>query len=696
MYAYFNNSSDTGTGVEQPVNHPPVIKAPTPEQTRELARLEKQLALIAAQVEGRLAKNARSASSWKMSGGDLAVPAGLSVRYSLGSTSSVVNGAGSAPRNEGPVEADKGNAGSAVKTSEKAFLDLGSAGDFDRTYAFSYSVWLKPTGMGGAPLSKMDVASDYRGWDLFMNGDRPAFHLISKWPENALKVISRRRIPAGKWSHVTVTYDGKSKASGAAIYVDGVRSELDVEADTLSGSTKTPVSLKVGRRTTADSFVGSVEDLILYPRALSAVEVKKLNELSAVAPILALPVEKRTKEQAATLTRLWSLNHDATYAKLDKQKLDLTAQRQKLESQISTVMIMDEMAKPRETHVLLRGEYDKLGEVVTPAIPSALPPLPVGAPNNRLGFAKWVVDPSNPLTARVLVNRMWERLFGIGIVETSEDLGTQATFPSHPDLLDWLATEIVRLQWDQKAMWKELVMSASYRQSSDVSTELQKNDPLNRLIARGPRFRLPAEVMRDQALLAGGLLVEKVGGPSVRPYQPDGVWDETNVYGNLRNYKHDTGEGLYRRSLYTIWKRTAAPPEMTLFDVPSRETCRIRRARTNTPLQALALMNDVTYVEAARALAQRMMLEGGKTVEERLRFAYQQLLSRDPSADELAILSAGFKRKLAVYDSSPKATEALLKQGDLKNDPRLDKAELAAYTLTASTLLNLDETLTKE
>ncbi len=384
---------------------------------------------------------------------------------------------------------------------------------------------------------------------------------------------------------------------------------------------------------------------------------------------------------------------------LEHAKAELAKEKKTLdefENAIPTVMVMDEMAKPRDCFVLVRGQYDKHGDKVEAAIPAAFPPLPKGAPNNRLGFAKWMVDPKNPLTARVAVNRFWEKFFGIGIVATSEDFGTRADSPSHPELLDWLATEFVRLKWDMKAMQKEIVMSATYRQSSKVTPEQIHRDPDNRLLARGPRYRLPAEMIRDQALMASGLLVEKLGGPSVRPYMPEGIWDEVNVYGNLRNYKHDKGDNLYRRSLYTIWKRTSAPPSLTLFDVPGREMCRVRRSRTNTPLQALSLMNEITYVEAARVLAQKTLEEGGSTVPDRIKYAVRKVLGRSPSAQELNSLVAGLNRRLKHFKDHPSDANELASAGDYPRDNKLDVAELAAYTTTASILFNMDETITKE
>jgi hypothetical protein len=313
-----------------------------------------------------------------------------------------------------------------------------------------------------------------------------------------------------------------------------------------------------------------------------------------------------------------------------------------------------------------------------------------------LGLAQWLVSPENPLTARVWVNRAWEKFFGIGLVRSTENLGSQAEWPSNPELLDWLATEFVRLKWDMKAMQKTMVLSATYRQSSKVTPQLVERDPENRLLARGPRFRLSAELIRDQALAVSGLLVEKIGGPSVRPYMPEGIWDETSKYGDLRGYKPDTGGSLYRRSLYTIWKRTASPPSMTMFDSPTREMCTVQRTRTNTPLQALSLLNEVTFVEAARVLAQRMMLEGGQAPEERVAWAFQRATGRPPTLQETAVLVAGLEKRLVRFQQEPDDALRLVSLGASKADPKLNSSELAAYTVTANVLLNLDEVVTRE
>jgi len=358
-----------------------------------------------------------------------------------------------------------------------------------------------------------------------------------------------------------------------------------------------------------------------------------------------------------------------------------------------TTMVMQEMPSPRETFRLIRGAYDRPGEKVTRSLPAVLPPLPAGASNDRLGLAKWIVDPANPLTARVAVNRFWQMYFGTGIVKTSEDFGSQGEWPSHAELLDWLATEFVRTGWDVKAMQKTIVMSATYRQSSRVTPELLQRDPGNRLLARGPRLRMSAEMVRDQALAVSGLLVEKLGGPSVKPYQPAGLWKELS--GGL-DYVQDQGEGLYRRSLYTYWKRASPPPSMMTFDSAGREICTVRETRTNTPLQALTLMNDVTYVEASRTLAQRMMTEGGRSPEDRIAFAYRSATARQPSKAQTQILLDSFRYNLDRYQTDRKAADNLLHEGETPVNPKLDKSELAAYTTVASLILNLDATVTIE
>lgn len=429
---------------------------------------------------------------------------------------------------------------------------------------------------------------------------------------------------------------------------------------------------------------------------------------ASLAAILAMEPAKRTAEQRTELEKFFRANVDSPVRAAESAVAAAKKSLADLRAMIPNAMVMKELDKPREAFILVRGQYDKRGDAVTAGLPAVLPPLPAGEPLNRLGLARWIVDPSNPLTARVWVNRAWERFFGLGLVKTTENFGSQSEFPSHPELLDWLAAEFMRpaaspavagrpaQPWDMKAFQKLLVTSAAYRQSSRVTSELGQRDPENRLLARGPRFRLPGELVRDQALAVSGLLVEKVGGPSVRPYMPDGVWDETSRYGDLRNYKSDEDDGLYRRTLYTVWKRTAAPPTMLLFDAPNREICTVKRSRTNTPLQALALLNEVTYVEAARKLGERMIADGGATSDSRLAYGFRLAVGRAPDAEELRVLNEGLADDQRRLKTAGDASTRLIAFGKSKPLAHIDPVELAAYTLAANVLLNLDEVVTRE
>jgi hypothetical protein len=414
-----------------------------------------------------------------------------------------------------------------------------------------------------------------------------------------------------------------------------------------------------------------------------------------ITKIIETDPQKRSLQQKEELRKYYKATsfkeHKVASDKLVLLKNNLVDSKKN----IPGVMVMKE-GPVRDTFMLIRGEYDKKGPKVVAGLPSVLPPLPKDKPMNRLGLAYWMVDPSNPLTSRVWVNRMWEKFFGYGLVRTSENFGAQSEFPSHPELLDWLASKFVSLKWDMKAMQKIVVMSSVYQQSSNLNPSLLNNDPENRMLARGSRLRLSGETLRDQALFASGLMVNKTGGPSVRPYMPEGVWDETSRYGDLRNYKNDKGEALYRRTMYTIWKRTAAPPTMLLFDAPNREACSVKRSRTNTPLQALALLNEVTYVEAARKLAEKIIREGGNTPDDKLTTGFRIVTGRRPDSSELAILVKGFHKDYENFKSKPENAKRFTSLGESPLANTADISELAAYTLSANILLNLDEVVNRE
>ncbi len=378
------------------------------------------------------------------------------------------------------------------------------------------------------------------------------------------------------------------------------------------------------------------------------------------------------------------------------EKLALESQKKALEDTIPSTFIMKDMEKPRESFIMVRGQYDKPGEKVERAVPAAFAPLPNPQDPTRLDLARWLVAPENPLTARVTVNRLWQQFFGMGLVKTSGDFGSQGEPPSHPELLDWLAVTFRDSGWDVKKFARLIVTSATYRQSSQAAPDLWKRDPENRLLAHGPRFRLDAEEIRDNALYVSGLLKEQLGGKAVKTYQPPNIWEPVGFGGsNTRFYKQDSGDALYRRSIYVFIKRTAPAPFMTTFDAPSREQFCTRRERSDTPLQALELMNDVQHYEAARALAERILREGGPTTPERLNYGFRTVLARTPTDRETTIACGALEKHLARYQGDPAAAQAAISNGESKPDPNLPAPEVAAWTLVANLLLNLDETVTK-
>ena len=414
-----------------------------------------------------------------------------------------------------------------------------------------------------------------------------------------------------------------------------------------------------------------------------------------MAAIVRKPSAERTAEDATSLTKYF-VTHPLQRRIANEQVVKLEEERRVIENKIPSTMVMSEMSTSRDTFVLLRGAYDKPGEKVTPAVPSFLPPMPSDSPRNRLGLARWLVDAGNPLTARVTVNRYWQMYFGTGLVKTSEDFGSQGEAPSHPELLDWLATEFVRSGWDVKAMQRLIVTSAAYRQASNTTATLRERDPENRLIARGPRVRLPAEMIRDQALLVSGLLSTKMGGPAVKPYQPEGLWEQLSAFQGQKLFERSKGEDLWRRSIYSYWKRTVPPPSLTIFDAPTREACIVRRQMSSTPLQALALLNDEMYIETARKFAERILKEGGPSPQQRLGWALRVATSRPATGAEIHILEQGLSRRLAQYRADPASALKLLAAGESPRDKTINSAVLAAYTTAASVILNLDEVITRQ
>ncbi|MER3414897.1 MAG: hypothetical protein C4297_01615 [Gemmataceae bacterium] len=706
LFAFFNSmdGNEMDGNIKDP---PPVIRVPGAEDEKKMQELEHKIADLDRKMKERERSADADFAKWLTEASGhierfTEVRDGLVARYPLDETAgeAVANVAGErrpAVLNGGPAW-KAGHSGHALECDGQRFVDAGQVGDFERHQSFSYGCWVywngSPEGM--SPLSRMNDVEGFRGYDVYIGGGRVSAHVVHRWSDNALKITSKKPIPAKKWTHLFVTYDGSSKAAGLRLFIDGVLQEVDVEADSLKDTIRTQTGLRIGRRNPGSGFKGMIDDVQIFSRALANHEVEIVAGKNPIGPILATPADKRSPEQAATLRRYYLERIDMPYTTLKNEQDTLRRHLREIESKVPTTMVMKEKPTPKEAFILIRGAYDKKGEKVRRDTPAILPPFPADAPRNRLGLALWLTDPQQPLTARVAVNRFWQQIFGVGLVKTAEDFGVQGEWPSHPELLDWLAAQFVEDHWDVKKLMKRIVTSATYRQVSRVTPALYERDPENRLLARGPRFRLDAEVLRDQALELGGLLVKRLGGPPVKLPQPPGIW-EAVAYptSNTAKFTPDSGEKIYRRSLYAFWKRTAPPPQMTTFDVPSREACRVRRERTNTPLQALVTMNEVQYIEAAKGLARRMLKEGGPSTADRLRYGFEVATCRLPKASELAVLQKVLDDSLTHYAAHKEAAQALLQFGESPRDDAIPPQEWAAWTIVANLLLNLDEVLNK-
>jgi len=578
-------------------------------------------------------------------------------------------------------------------------LALEDVGDYSRDEAFSYAAWVRVgENKSGSIFARMeDKDAKYRGWDLWLQDNKPAAHLVHEWPDETIKVIGKQALPKERWAHVCVTYDGSSKAAGLKIYVNGELQELTVEKDKLTKTIRSKAKLRLGQRETGSKLekIG-LQDVRIYSRELKTNEVLA----EALAPRLewltSQPEDLQPKEDKDELYGIWLAEFDEPYRNEKAALKKLKDEQKEIAGRGTIAHVMRERDEAAVAYLLFRGEYDKRRDKMSPGTPEIFPPMAADSPQNRLGLARWLLQPDNPLTARVTVNRFWQELFGVGIVRTSGDFGIAGEMPSHPELLDWLAVEFRESGWDMKGFYKMLVTSATYRQSAVTTKEKLAKDPTNRLLARGPRFRMDAEMVRDYALSASGLLVDKIGGPSVKPYQPEGVWESVAMpMSDTAKYKQDGGDNLYRRSLYTFWKRSAPPASMEIFNAPSRESCTVRRERTDTPLQALVTLNDPQFFEAARNLAQRTLKEGGKEEGQRLDYMAQQVVARPLNPKERRVVENLLKELRAHYEAERKAAAEVIAVGESKVDGTLDAPELAAYTMVANQLMNLDEVLNK-
>ena len=582
-----------------------------------------------------------------------------------------------------------GHLGNALQFDGANFLNLGDVGDGDWYSRFSFGGWIKPAPGGRTKdaglFSKRNGEQKRGGYDLILTPQHRLGARLIHDGEHYVQVTTRRAVPDGTWSHVFVTYDGSGRADGVTLFIDGAAQRVIVEQDglernsILNGNDFLAGNWTHRKRIRGDIHGcegGAIDDARIYGRALSALEVQHLagGDLAAA-------------QQQRDLYRYYLRNHNRAY----QQRIAALDSLRRSHLVLPSVMIMEEMETPRPTFVLTRGAYDAPTDSVGPGTPAIVLPFPDTYPRNRLGLARWLVDEQNPLTARVAVNRFWQMYFGEGLVHTPENFGSQGALPTHPLLLDWLATTFVESGWDIKAMQKLIVMSATYRQSAAPTPELLARDPGNVYLARGPNERLSAEMMRDNALAVSGLLVPAIGGPPVRPYQPAGVWKALANQIGENKYRPGRGDELYRRSLYTYWKRTIPPPSMLTFDAAERAICTVERQATSTPLQALILMNDPQYVEAARVLAGNLLRSDTSGLADRITLAFRALTSRAPNQREQASLQALHDEQADHFRQYPQRATALINVGTSRPPPALDPVELAAMTVVTNTVMNLDE-----
>lgn len=684
FFAFFNNIAEMGED-GRVANAVPMIPAPTREQQQGLQQLESAMAKMSRDLAVR-------EKSWT---------------WQEGNAPALLRAAQEAAIPQGAIVQLRGLPDPATKPQLE-----GKGVPVTKRQPLTFNLWLQPasTDTDVALLSTIDYGISKasvtygKGMELRLVNGELEFRYADRFPAYSIRVRSQGAlVAAGERRLLTLVFEGarnpamRTEAAVVRMFADGRELPVEVLNDDLSLPDEekpayTHFRLGWDNQPQSARFNGRCYSLTVWPRALTPAEI----HAAFVSEAIPYAVDRATRHEATAGELNWLRR--LSYAQEHQQLEAVRGEWLALQRQAPYTMVMEEMPKPRETHILIRGGYDAPGEKVDAGVPEELlGAWPAGAPKNRLGLAMWLTKPDHPLTARVVVNRFWQQLFGQGIVKTSDNFGMQGEWPSHPELLDWLAREFVDSGWNVKALMRRIVLSATYRQDSAASPELLAKDPENRLLARGPRFRLPGEIIRDTALQISGLLTNQIGGPSVFPYQPEGLYKGIVVAASYpgTTYVQSQGADLYRRSLYTFWKRTVPHPTMIVFDAPDREVCVVRRATTNTPLQALTLLNDPIFVEAARKLAERAIREGGATAEARLKFAFRLATGRTPDAGETRILRAKLDEMLATYRKDAKAASDLIAVGASPRDPAIAADELAAYTAVANIILNLDEAITK-
>lgn len=708
-FAFFNSIDDSGQISYDPTDIPvPTLLLPTDEQTSKLTEINNQVSSLDNEIKSKFSAENTRFTSWlasnsrevsKANGNEsLIAYFPLSKKDNNNTIENKVNRKdtgkvifGSDPKKkEGPdMYHVAENGREAIKLNGDDPLYFPSVNDFDRARPFSVSIDVKlPSDLEEGVLvhyNKAGILYNFKGFDIGLEDNRWIVRLAHTYPFNAIVLRSPEAAQRNEWLNVAMTYDGSSKANGVNFYINGQAMEMDVDRDNLFKDIKhtrkgvlKEIGIKVGARWrsrgTKDALV---DNLKIYNRDLTAIEVANNNN------------GDRASFNTEQLLALYNKRFNTEYKTSTSKLTALRQQQNSMAEQIKEIMVMKDLPEPRQAYVLKRGSYASHGEEVSPGVPEAILPFDKSLPKNRIGLAKWLTDPKQPLVPRVVANRYWQMIFGNGIVRTPEDFGNQGQLPTHPELLDWLAREFVDSGWDVKHMIKLMVSSATYQQSSIASSELMENDPENRLYARGPNNRLSAEMIRDNALAASGLLVEEIGGESVHPYQPDGIWKM-----NSMDYKQGSGDDLYRRSMYTIYKRSVPPPNMTAFDAPMRSYSVGVRQQTSTPLQALSLLNDPQIIEASRVLASNAIKQSAD-LNEQIKWVYRKLTSNQASAQELEVIVDMYNDINQSFNANPEQANEFLSVGESTIDNSLDKVQLASLGSIANMLMNHDATVIK-
>lgn len=715
LFSFFNNVKEAGQISWDDALPTPSLMLPDKEKEallqymqRLVGTQEKKLMAEKAHADADLEKWLHSGAYKKLAREQLPT-AGLQAQYTLDNASFrntiQPQQAGSMKRETGqkgdaPVFAD-GHNGKALVLNGDTWLDLGKTGKFRRSAPFSIGIWVNiPKDLKEGVIfhkSQAERLYNFREYHLYLKDNRLEVNMAHTAPSNAITRISRAAVPKDQWIQLTLTYDGSSKAAGLQLYLDGQLMAMETTMDQLTKDILFVNSLQPGQQPGLQiggwwrglGFKGGkADDVLVYNRVLTLYEIKVIAGKAKWSAITDNAADHLPDAGLQALKDYYTAVVDPGMLKARAELQQLRTALADSAENVPELMVMQEMPRPKKTYILLRGNYDALGEKVFPNTPAAILPFSKELPKNRYGLALWLTNKDNPLTARVMVNRIWQNFFGTGLVKTAGDFGNQGEMPSHPKLLDWLAIHFRESGWDIKQLNKMIVMSATYRQNSRASAAAREKDPENRLLSHGPAYRMTAEMIRDNALMASGLMQLQIGGKSVKPYQPEGLWEINNT-----SYTQDTGTAVYRRSLYVVIKRSVPNPTLATFDASSRSYCVVRRQQTNTPLQALVTLNDPTFIEASRVLGEQMTKAGSGP--QGIIDAYRKLTGRTPNPQETELLTKLRNTEQQRFSAHPQKAKGWLHTGQYAADKKLDAALLAANAVVANTILNSDAALTK-